>query len=177
MKKIISLIIAIMSVCTINAQSFKINRNGFFISDENKTFIVIEYAGKTKQELYNMVKQNIMTSYNNPNKVMSEDGSSTITVNGHGPIFKFKNGGITHINNGNYTLSFQFKDGKIRVNAPTVVMDGNMKDLSNWYAFKRIWDKDGNVKPDKQEYYDFINENMRLLITTLTTFKNVEEDW
>jgi len=177
MKKIISLITLFMCVCSIYAQSFKINQNGNFVSDENKSFIVVEYADKTKQELYNMVKQNIMVSYVNPDKVISEDGISVISVNGHGTICKFKTGGITSYYKGFYTLSFQFKDGKIRINAPTIIMEGAMKNIASWYAFKRLWDKDGKIKEEKQEYYNYINENIQSLITTLIIDKSVDEDW
>ena len=56
--------------CTINAQAqyvnFKLQKNGSFLSEEGKTFVVVQHNGKPASELYSMVKSNVIELYNNP---------------------------------------------------------------------------------------------------------------
>ena len=58
----------------INAQSvvnFSLKPDGTFSTTDDKSYAVVEFDGKTTQELYNMVKANVMTLYRDCRLILS----------------------------------------------------------------------------------------------------------
>lgn len=100
---------------------FKLQPNGTFLSEDGSDFIVIEFDGMTAEELHSMVKNNVMSLYNSPKDVMSESGNNVITIFAiEKNIWQVKSLGATGIYGGHYKLVFKFKDGRIRIDAPTI---------------------------------------------------------
>lgn len=110
--------------CCLYAQDsvrFVLQPSGAFLSEEKQEYVVAEFEGKSASELFSMVKSNAMSLYNDPDKVMSESGGSMIS------IYAFREDmcivssmGAKGIYGGHYKLVFRFKDGKIRVDAPSI---------------------------------------------------------
>lgn len=63
-KKILSIMFLLLCLTSASAQDlvqFKLTRSGSFVDIDNKGFVVVPFAGKTASELYNMVKNNILS--------------------------------------------------------------------------------------------------------------------
>lgn len=125
---------------TVNPQVSSVEELKFYIEDESgllKTrgsgdYYLLERNGKSASELYTNVLSAISTMYKNPEKVLSKVDNVSITVSGTAldvPVSKdasLTNSVFPQKNDYygfDYTLSFQFKDGKIRVNAPSFDVD------------------------------------------------------
>lgn len=65
---------------------FSLTRTGAFTAPDGTGYVVVPFEGKTAAELYNMVKNNIMSVYKDHKKVMSENENQTISVRGYGGI-------------------------------------------------------------------------------------------
>ena len=117
------LLLMMFVCCNMVAQElvhFTIQPTGRFLNEDGKDFVVVEFEGKSADELYSMVKTNVMTMYNNPKEVMSEsDGVITIFAYEKN-IWVVKSLGATGLYDGSYKLIFRFKDGRVRVDAPSI---------------------------------------------------------
>lgn len=105
-----------------NAQHFELTEKGLVsLKDKDAKFIVIEKEGKSQKELYDQIKNFIMYSFVSPKDVISENGTDMITLNGvsNGDV-ECKKGFVMLPFKTNYTIVFMFKDGKIRINIPTI---------------------------------------------------------
>lgn len=120
MKKVIALLMVLLPFLA-SAQSFVLTPDGFKNSeDESKNFIVVPMEG-TQTELYNRAKTAVTIMWNSPKDVMSYNEPEIIVVNGFssGDLF-IKTIGITNYFDFNYRLQIQFKEGRIRIDAPSV---------------------------------------------------------
>lgn len=102
--------------------------SGLLKTDTAEDFYVVEYKDKTAAELYTNMLSAVATSYQKPGNVLSKVDNVVITISGKAldvpapkdldlinETFPAKNSYYAF----DYVLSFQFKDGKIKVNAPT----------------------------------------------------------
>lgn len=120
MKQLLFLIslLTLLSV-NLNAQ-FVLSKDGF-ASASGENYIIKEVPNKSAIELYNSALTYIMKSFKNPNQVASKIEGSLITVHGY-----FKNAipcakwlGIDYADV-DMNITMQFKDGKIRFDAPVI---------------------------------------------------------
>lgn len=145
MKKLFSILFFLLSLVSVQAQElvqFKLTRYGTFVDADNKGFIVVPFKDKTASELYNMVKNNILSLYKDPKQVMSENDGQTITVRGIGAFVWKTVVFIPRTFEGYYTIVFRFKDGKIRVDRPVVDdklydADGLLKETISFSSYCR----------------------------------------
>ena len=115
-------IFMILFAVSAKAQHFVLAESGLVPSSDNGAkFIVIEKNGESQKELFNQVKGFIVSSYVSPKDVMSENGEEMITLNGvsNGDVECKKGFGMLSFKT-NYTIVFMFKDGKIRINNPSI---------------------------------------------------------
>lgn len=88
--------------------------------DGTNNFYVINFPKKTAHQLYMDILSHIASIYSNPDYVTSKVEDRTIVVNGYArDITSSKDYGGSFIAiDLEYKLNFQFKDGRIRINAP-----------------------------------------------------------
>ena len=103
-----------------NLEPFKIQRDGIFLTEEGKNFQVVEFEGKTAQELYDMVLLNAKRMFIPPKDEISENEAVNISI---GWLFEIPRGVFKLFEDYHtwevrcyYTLTF--KDGRIKVEAP-----------------------------------------------------------
>lgn len=124
MKKLFSILMMLMCL-GIYAQEkkvdFKLQPTGVFLTENGKNFAVVEFEGKSASDLYSMVKSNAMSLFNDPDKVMSESSGNTISMYAYcKEMCVVSSMGAKGIYSGHYKLVFRFKDGRIRVDAPSI---------------------------------------------------------
>lgn len=139
MKKVLFFIICIFNL-PIYAQYFTLGENGLIVKDNpDAKFIIVEKPGNTQIELFNQIKNWATQFYVSPKDVISESGNEMITLNGISDKDVWCKKGFGSVSfTTNYTIVFQFKDGKIRVNIPIInSMKGESRtlggDLSGLY--------------------------------------------
>ncbi|MEN5195561.1 hypothetical protein [Sphingobacterium faecium] len=131
MKKIFSMAVLVLLTQLSFAQYFKLTDKGF-VSSENHDFAVVEVPNVKQMDVYKNVLNAINSLYSNPQKGLSVLEGESITLT----AYEEKALPVRHGGSGlgksnyeydlSYTLSFLFKDGKIRMNSPTF-------ELRRWY--------------------------------------------
>ena len=115
---------------TIDSVRFYIkDTSGVLKANNTDNCYVVEFSGKSASELYTNVLSSIATLYKNPDKVLSKVDNVSITISGTAldvpvpkdaseidSVFPQENNYYGF----DYTFSLQFKDGKIRINAPVI---------------------------------------------------------
>lgn len=122
MKKLISLFLLLAPFFpSLGQKYFTLTETGLKPSgDPEARFIVIEKAG-SQQELFTTFKSFVAGYFVSPKDVMSEVDNSMITINGISTddIMAKKALGYIQIKM-NYTIVFHFKDGRVRVDVPSI---------------------------------------------------------
>ena len=110
----------VITVVTANAQ-FKLTPSGLVsLENPDKNYIVLEFKGKSQQELYNAVNVYMHSLYVSPQDVVSAVSNEAITINGISESeIKLRKAKSRY--DIKYTISLAFKDGRIRVKAPYIV--------------------------------------------------------
>lgn len=122
MRNILFLLVALLIAMPVRSQYFVLTEDGLKPSkDPSLNFVVIDKEGKSKEDLFNQVKSFITAYYASPKDVMSEYENDMITLNAisEGDV-QCKKGLVMLPFETNYTIVFMFKDGKIRVNSPSI---------------------------------------------------------
>lgn len=182
-----------MAFATMNAQKlvkFNLKPDGTFQTIEGKAFIVVEYEGKTAQELYDMVKSNVFTLYNSPQHVLNEIEPTNITIRALSDVLysTYKLGSAFVEYRAKYNLVFHFKDGRIRIDAPLIDRQLNVSATAAAMpkTFKSLvgcwFEKDGSVKKKKQDKVSkietILNYPINYLLGSLSRkTSEVEEGW
>jgi len=167
MKKVIALFIALLPfvVC---AQSFVLTADGFRdAANPEKPYIVVEVPG-TQAELYNKAKTAVTMIWKSAKDVMSYSEPEVIIVNGFdsGSLW-MKRLGMTFVFDFNYRLQFQFKDGKIRIDAPSIDEAVNKKSTlyfgkgkgNSMAGIMYMYNQKGELKQEKfkEQAESFVN--------------------
>lgn len=101
---------------------FKSNSEGFFKTESGTNYYVIPFAGKKAHDLYNDLLCRIARVFKSPENVtekMVEDRAIIINAQVNELVEAF--GSVREWFDFFYRFEFNFKDGKIRVNAPDIV--------------------------------------------------------
>jgi hypothetical protein len=146
-----------------------------FVSKENLDYTVVEVPGAKQQELYDNVLKSINSLYSNPKEGLTLVPGQAITL----AAYKhrgLKTSAIAYYDV-DYTLSFLFKDGKIRINSPTFnaqIMNyngtWNKMDVKNFY-FK------GNGNPKREKSHQFVNAYFNGLIKSILEKSANIDNW
>ncbi len=184
-KSFICVVVLLLVTIFGHAQSsvdFKLQSDATFKTTDGKEYVVIQKEGKTASELYNEILNSVTLLYNSPKDVVSKVENNTISINGISSDCVTLSGmlGVKVSFSIQYILQFQFKDGRIRVEAPKLsrVFTGttDVRPISGWLKTQNIFKKD-KPNPKKQSTIDDFENTLNGLINRILTSKKVEEDW
>lgn len=189
MKKIlflfVGLLIATIGIHSQNTVDFKLQENSSFVNvHDGKSFSVIMYEGKTQSELYSMILASITKLYNSPKDVISKVENEIISVNGICTDYVIvKTPGMKMHFAFKYILKFQFKDEKIRIDAPIVSLmisqyepSRYTKPFQDWISSWKIF-KDGTINPKRQDTANDLNNKINLLINNILSNQTQSDEW
>lgn len=123
MKRILLSIMLIFPfiICAQTPVNFTMRMDGTFLDPENKSYTVVEFPGRSAKDLYDEVLMNVLYSYVQPADVVSYVPEKMIKVRGYKSGTKFTDSdNITRSGDMYYTIIFYFKDGKVKVMAPSL---------------------------------------------------------
>ena len=94
-------------------------------TENGKNYVVYEFNGINQDELFIKAKTAITSIYNSPKDVISENRPEIISIRGisNDPFMLYKILGVENKQTVemSYKLEILFKDGRIRVNSPSIV--------------------------------------------------------
>ena len=162
MKKFLfSLLLAVIAVGasaqkdSTNLIWFEIQKGGFFATEDGKDFIVYKQEGKTAKELFDMVCVNVGKIYQSPQNVMStvEGKSVSIRAISQSCLYR-KLLGMKDYYTVHYNLFFEFKDGRIKINAPVInsIYSSNHNEAYFSKIAKSYFTSKGEKKKSADEY-------------------------
>ena len=105
------------SVNRVDAQ-FVLTPNGLQLED-GRDYLIVNFENKTKEELFDAVHQFAGTEFISPQDVISVSGKELITFNGVATNIPWRNI-ISKYCSFNFTITFLFKDNRMRVNIPSI---------------------------------------------------------
>ncbi len=147
MKKIFLGIFLLLFTQVASAQYFTLAPEGF-LSKEKTDYIVVDVPKASQQELYDKVLKSINSLYSNPKEGLTLVNGQSITLSA------YQKGAITVSGSFHYdvdyNLTFLFKDGRIRINAPT--FDAGFRSNGTWNRMnvKKVYFKsNGEVRGEK----------------------------
>lgn len=140
-KKAFSIVIFLLVTQLSFGQYFKLTPQGF-VSNDNSDFTVVNVPNAKQKDLYKNVLNAINTMYSNPQKGLNVVEGESISLTAYEekalPV-RHSAGGFGKGNykyDLSYTLSFLFKDGKIRISSPVFECkrwyEGTYKPTSGW---------------------------------------------
>ena len=194
-KFILSLSFFCSTILTIaqNQVNFKMQSDATLKSEDGKDFIVIPFEGKSVQDLYTLVEMNVTTQYNSAKDVLSTVENEVISINGISeesiskgyPKSNSGNGSKSRTHNKRkpigyysftiqYVLNLRFKDGKIRVDAPTIIRfdDGTEGTTPLDTKINRAIYRNGI---EINDIYEKIESRLNKICNDVISIKN--EDW
>lgn len=162
---------------------------GGYTSEDGKGFYVYQHDG-TQADLYKKVKTAITTIFASAKTVMSESEPEAITVNGAEEI-QFKLKGIRRTALIDYVMVIQFRDGRVRFDAPSVqrIIDTRYHDyvismhkgksggLSGNY---NLYDEDGELRDEKiaEAFVEPFNTLVAVIISKMdAAAQTADDDW
>ena len=188
MNKVLAFIMVMLPLMAA-AQTFTLTPQGLVsANDRSKAYVVVEIPG-TQAELYAKAKTVVTSMWNSPKDVMSYNEPDIIVVSGYSSnAAHFKKWGRDNIFGMEYRLQIQFKDGRIRIDAPAIGRldyangQGSMLieagDNSTSQHITRAFERNGKVRfPDfNKNVEDYFNA---LVATLIDKMQNgvTEEDW
>jgi hypothetical protein len=112
-----ALLLPLLAIPFLGNAQIRLTSNGFVSeTDSTKNYIVVEAPGISQANLYKKTLVYLSGIYVSPKEVMSTVDNESITVNAiAAKAIKMK---VLYLNPNwdvNYTIGFQFKDGKIRI--------------------------------------------------------------
>ncbi len=169
MKNVLITLMMLFSI-TANAQ-FLLTPNGFVDSlDTSKSYVVLNAADKSQQDLYIATKTYIISKYNSPKNVISENMPISLSIYGHKDIVA-KTMGMPLEHSLNYKIVFTFKDGKIKVE-PYIVSYTTSEGLDI-----ALFSKQGEIRKVTRKLHsaaqDYINDIVNSLYVSI---ENPQED-
>lgn len=99
-------------------ESFELTPAGFINSAApSDAYLVIEAPGKSQEDIYKAALAYLHGTFVNPDEALSTMEGEMITVNGYAENSIARNS--MHVFDMNYSYSIRFKDGKMRIDAPS----------------------------------------------------------
>ena len=185
MKYITTVLMFCMFSAISNAQyvsNLKIHYEGYFTTQDGKDYDVAVFEGKDATELFEMVKKHVALIFNSPKDVESNVDDKVISIFGYASnVVSFTYGYRFYISF-HYSLKFQFKDGKIRIEVPVLTkMEGYfLPTLNDMFKNAHVFNKHGVLsdKPKKRKIATDIEDYYNDLINRIINGNSkAKDDW
>lgn len=176
MKLIVTGIFMLLFASSAFSQYFTLAPTGF-VSKENLDYAVVEVPGAKQQELYDNVLKSINSLFSNPKDGLTLIPGQAITLAGYKNRGLKTSGFSKAYYDVDYTLSFLFKDGKIRINSPTFSAQiMNYNGTWNKMNVKKFYFK-GNGEPRGEKNHEYVNTYFNDLIKSILDKSANIENW
>ena len=171
----------------INAQTvdFRLSAGGNMTAKDGNSFIVVPFNGKTASALFQQLFTNAGSVFkSSTNKVIININGSSIGIRAYDNKLSYN-----LVNKqqewlgGYYNLSFEVKDGKVKVNAPTVdetMTDANGVRQKDFSKMVISFFTDGSLQAKYQQQATYTEQQLNNYVNAILTgvmINNSEADW
>lgn len=186
MKQILVTLIFVIVSSMSNAQyvsNLRMTYEGNFTTQDGKDYDVAVFEGQNATELFEMVKKHVSLAFRSPKDVESNVDDKIISIYGYAPrCTYFTAPGIKFYLSFHYSLKFQFKDGRIRIEVPGLYeMEGSAwENLQKTFRAKGIFSKNGVLSdnPKKRQTVTMLEDYFNDLINRIINGDSKSnEDW
>lgn len=120
MRKICIIVLLLAFASWVSYAQYTITPNGV-TNNTDKEYLVFDIDGKSQEEIFGKAQTFLASHYVSPKNVISHYNDNTITINGE-TVLEWSNGEgrMTYTSKLNYTITLLVKDGRLRVNNPTI---------------------------------------------------------
>lgn len=184
MKKVLLFVLGYALPLIASAQSFTLTPDGFRnAEDESKDYIVVQIDG-TQEELFNKAKTAVTSIFSSPKDVLSFNEPDIIVATGiSSGDLQYKMMGMVTFFDVPYRLQMQFKEGRIRIDAPAAskgIVNGGRGEMffGRGGGLAYIFKKDGKLRLEKQkkQLEDYFNGLVANIISKIEKGA-AQEDW
>jgi hypothetical protein len=112
-------LVCFQTICIAQTDVFELTPSGLrSTKDTSKNYIVIDLPGKSKAEIFKQTQIFMNRSFVSPKDVMSIVEGESVTITGYAEkeVHRTNN----HVFNTDYTMTFEFKDGKMKISSPAI---------------------------------------------------------
>lgn len=166
-----------------NETKYELTPKGL-INGTDKDYIVIEVDGSPSQkELFEKTQTYLASKFVSPQDVISAFNENTITINW---VSRIKYKVVLWVEaDVNYTATFLFKDGKVRINNPSInkitIADGKGTTIGLIETFTSLGVFTSKGKERRPEVKTAIEENLNAFLSNyvgyITSQQETEDDW
>ena len=177
MRKSVVLFMLLLVSFVLNAQNrvnFKLNTDcQYEVSGTNKNYYVFQYEGESQASLFNKTLIGVTKTFVSAKDVVSKVENSLISINSTHRIEYYLAGIVKVVNNVTYVVEFEFKEGRLKVNAPTIVSISNQKGetppISDF-----LLTTSGELSSSADKYL-FVNDIINNILANIK--QNSSDDW
>ena len=187
MKKIMIIMFALVCTMTASAQ-FQLTKKGILTEDGND-YYVVEFQGKTAEQIYKSAMDYLMANYTDPKKGITEQPNSMITIKiicGDRCFYDtFMGARFYYVLNMNLVL--RFKDGKMRIDAPSLISAINEAGIkfsfgandSDDFDYEKVFFNKKGKKNEKafNSFSIYLNSLVPQIIDGIKNVKKVNDNW
>lgn len=163
---------------------FHFNSNFKFVTEDEKEFVVIPMDGYSQDSLFRAVSSYLDRKYTSKTNEITKFGNEQVTLNAFiTDAYYEKIMGLAFRKHMICTYSFNFKDGKFRVNAPVVnkIITGLPTELPSSFAREcSDYFKNGKLNPKKVRLYNAINDRINYILNDIlksSFVKSESDEW
>lgn len=170
-----------------NVVPFKMQPNGTYLTEDGKDYQIVEFEGKTAQELYGMVLLNAKQLFYDAKDIIVGNEPFNVSINAKFDVPKEALGPFytesVIVFEGRVDYALSFKDGRIKIEAPKIGETlHSVFDFNSTYDWKLVriigdsFNRKGVVKPKFAESIKKNEANVNGHIEALLGIQK-DEDW
>lgn len=180
MKKTITLLTLLASFA-MNAQYFKVTPQGLKDTNEDKTYVVLEFPNQTKEAIYTKSIKYIHQSFKNPEHVIKSDlKNESIRYISYKPNgMKVNNSGAKIQVDIKYAVQLDFKDGKVKYEIVDQDFGGFTYSGNIWKGYP-IWNENNGklrLEDEKTELENHFNTIVTDYVNYINGKTETNNDW
>ena len=180
MKRFLFIVVLFLSTLMANAQyvQFKLFYDGSFCQKNGLNYTIVQFAGKSAHQIYQALFINASEVYKNPKQkvIITIDGSS-INIRAYDTKLTFREQG--EYLSGYYTLHFDVKDGKVKVDAPivdeTLVRAKDGVPDRDFTKLIRSWHQEANLMTKYQDNASYTESEFNRIINNILTGNIIDD--
>ena len=191
MKRFLLSTIGCLLSTLVMAQTFILTYKGFVDSEKpENNYLVVNFDGLTKEQIYTKAQRAVAKAFISGKNVMTNIPNEQISINGILPEATVrKPAGMKLPFDMEFTMDLEFKDGKMRINAPHIIELRQKATLGDVFMYLTkaeagssflkknyaIFKNDGSVN-EKKHKENIENKTNELIANLLAEMKD-DSDW
>lgn len=180
-KTVLSILFAIISVYCISQEKVKflLQDDGTYLTENGENFVIVPFENKNAHDIYQIIKANIVSVYNNAARVTNSVEDKIIKIRAFSDdISRYMALGMSNPVKGHYNIEIEIKDERIKLHAPLIEEEVVALNQNSSYSgiFKSNY-KNGVKKDKAKKGLKEVQEKMNYILNEILNTTKQSEDW